>query len=107
MATKAETIIQQRIIKELSNYCLVIRNNVGKYKTIDNRFISIGQKGMPDLLCVLPHGAVVWLEIKTPSGKLSQDQVEYHIKLRHYGHTVAVVHSVPEALEAIGIQTLF
>lgn len=104
---KAETLLQDKIIAALSQYGMVLRLNTGRFKTFDNRWISIGVKGTPDLLYVGHNAEVVWLEIKTPSGRLSSEQLTFHAKLRHMGHKVVVARSVDEALDGIGVLTLF
>lgn len=53
--------------------------------------------GMPDRLIVLPGGRVVWAELKTDGGKLSEMQ-RYRIgRLRSQGHSVYVVWSKEQA----------
>jgi hypothetical protein len=39
---------------------------------------QFGIKGQPDLLCISPTGRFVWVEVKSPTGKLSEAQVKYH-----------------------------
>ncbi len=55
-------------------------------------------QGAPDLVVVAPGGRVVWLEVKTARGYLSQPQKALHRKLKEMGHHVEVVRSVEEAL---------
>ena len=51
--------------------------------------------GMPDLLC-LRDGIYVWLEVKTPDGRLSGRQKFIHDLLRGKGADVRVVRSAEE-----------
>lgn len=57
--------------------------------------------GIPDLLCC-KHGIAVWLEVKTPDGKLSKLQSARMQEIRLRGGCVAeVVTSVAEALQVV------
>jgi hypothetical protein len=44
---------------------------------------------------------VLWLEVKTPSGILSADQVAWHARAAERGHAVRVVKSVSDAIAAV------
>jgi len=57
-------------------------------------------RGLPDLLVLLP-GVVVFLEAKTPSGRLSAIQRSVHEEIERAGGLVAVVTSVEDALSYI------
>ena len=57
--------------------------------------------GEPDFCIAMPAGRVIWIEAKTKSGKLSQDQVVVHHCLKGLGHAVVVVRSMAEFLEAV------
>lgn len=47
-------------------------------------------KGRPDLEA-LRNGVVIWIECKSPTGKLRKGQPEYHGKLRAHGGRVFIV----------------
>ena len=49
------------------------------------------KNGMPDRLILLPGERVVWVELKTKGGSLSEIQKLQHEKLRRAGHRVEVV----------------
>lgn len=55
--------------------------------------------GVPDIACLTPSGAVRFMEIKTDKGKLRPSQLAIP-----EGWKVAVVRSVDEALEVVGIR---
>lgn len=63
--------------------------------------------GFPDLICLIPGGKTVLIEMKAPKrGRLSPAQVECHAALRSLGHVVGVARSIDEAqliLEQAGI----
>lgn len=57
-------------------------------------------KGWPDC-SVWWDGKVALLELKRPGGYLSPAQRELHARLAAAGHSVAVAHTVPEALNML------
>jgi len=61
------------------------------------KFIPDQANGMPDRLILLPEGRVVWVELKTEDGTLSEIQKFQHKKLRDLGQEVVVVWSKDEA----------
>lgn len=61
------------------------------------KFVSPCSPGVPDRVLICPDGAVVWVELKTETGRLSrQQQVRIH-ELMGLGQQVAVVHGMLEA----------
>jgi hypothetical protein len=61
------------------------------------------RSGVPDMCLPVPSGnfAGLWLEFKTSTGALSQSQKDFHQLLQDNYHQVAVVRSVPEALQTL------
>ena len=57
---------------------------------------SSSSRGWPDLTCVLPNGTVLFLELKTPTGKLSRLQEHMIEKLKRNEAYVYVIRSVEE-----------
>lgn len=55
------------------------------------KFVSPGSVGVPDRLVVLPGGRVVFVELKSDSGRLSRMQVYQIERLRELGADVRVV----------------
>lgn len=54
--------------------------------------------GFPDLICLIPGGKTVLIEMKAPKrGRLSPAQIECHAALRSLGHVVGVARSIDEA----------
>ena len=47
--------------------------------------------GVPDLRFYFPHGKIVWIELKTNRGALSESQKNHQAILQRNGHTVATV----------------
>lgn len=85
---KAEKAIQGHIANYLNLHTIeFIRPPMNKK--------SILPKGWPDFTLAY-KGTPVGLEVKTPIGKLSSDQVERHAAMRKNGWRVEIVRGVPE-----------
>lgn len=78
----------------------------------ENRVVRKGQratgagKGSPDLLVSIPGARprwveMVWMELKTDEGRVSQAQKDWHAQATLVGERVAVVRSVTEALAVV------
>lgn len=78
----------------------VVRVQSGTVRVGAN-YVHLADRGTPDRLVMLRGGRVLWLEVKTPSGILSADQVAWHARAGERGHSVRVVKSVTEAIEAV------
>jgi hypothetical protein len=52
---------------------------------------SVYQKDLPDLYCLHPTFGPRWVEVKKPSGKLSQGQIRKFIKWAQYGTKVWIL----------------
>lgn len=75
-----------------------IRQHVGRFKTIDQRYIVIGETGDPDYVVVKPPG--FFLETKRPGGELSPEQIKRISDLKtFYGLDTVVVESVEQLIE--------
>jgi hypothetical protein len=72
-----------------------VRQHVGRFRTPDGRWITMGQAGLPDWALVKRPGFL--LETKRPGGELSEIQQQRIFELRMgYGLDVVVVESVEE-----------
>lgn len=63
-----------------------------------------GQRaGMPDLHLPVARGGYVglWIEMKTATGSVQQDQKDIHELLRRYGHRVVICRSIESAVNEI------
>lgn len=97
MSGRTETEIQSGIIDALESMGIwVIRTGVSSKR--GRAGTNSGEKGMPDLL--LP-ALGTWIEVKTPIGKLSQGQIDWHAKAFKHGVRVAVVHDTRGAVDAV------
>lgn len=76
--------------------------NQGKRSLITGRrMVAEGlTKGVADLLIMFPadEGAIAWLEMKTPKGRLSDEQHGFHAICERLGHRWGMAQSVEEAL---------
>ena len=55
------------------------------------KFVSPGTDGVPDRICLGPGGRVVFVEVKTDTGRLSAVQRAQIERLRRSGHDVRVL----------------
>ncbi len=56
------------------------------------KFVSPGNAGVPDRICVMPEGLVYFVEVKKPGGCLSQKQYNQIIRMKKLAHKVEIVH---------------
>lgn len=94
-----ESDIQNAIRLRLSEMGFaVFRTNVGKVRMPDGRWFNTGlPKGHPDLYAVR-SGKIYYIEVKTPTGKVSAEQEHFIATMRdRYGCVAGVVRSVEDA----------
>ena len=91
----------QKAILELLRYRGVFcwRQNVGSFK-VDNRFVSMGYKGISDIIGVL-NGRFLAIEVKRPDGVLSEAQVEFLRKVRRAGGIAMVAQSLEDVVRLL------
>lgn len=88
MTTEAK--LQQKVIQ------LFKQHDILSFKTD-----STSTRGWPDLTVIYPSGAVIFIEMKTPRGVLSPDQLRVHALLRKQKGVVYVIRSIEEAQDLI------
>lgn len=69
------------------------------------KFIPDNATGMPDRLIMLRGGRVIWCELKTKGGHLSEMQKFRHMELKQLGHEVVTVWDTAQADELVEILT--
>ena len=82
----------------------VLRHNAGAIVLGDGssrRMLRGVEPGTPDLQVLLPYGRSAWLEVKTPKGRVSKVQAQWHARARALDHHVFVVRSVEDAVDAV------
>jgi hypothetical protein len=57
--------------------------------------------GAPDLCVVLPEGRVVWFEVKSDKGRVSENQFLVHGILNSLCHPCPIVRSIADVREAL------
>ena len=80
-----EKAIEKRLvaeIKALGGLCL--------------KWVCPGWSGVPDRICLLPGGHVIFVELKKPTGKMSPRQKIWRDKLEAIGCTEFVVYSLED-----------
>lgn len=65
------------------------------------KFVSPGNDGVPDRIVVLPGGDVIFVELKSETGKLSYTQIYQISRLRQKGAKVLLVSTKVEAQELL------
>ena len=83
-----------------------IQKNISKvlktrYKALVYKISGESNRGIPDLLVVLPNSAVAFMEVKTEKGVASELQKHVIAKLYKYGQEVHIVRSVEEAVAIV------
>lgn len=56
------------------------------------KFVSPGHAGVPDRIVLLPEGRLIFVELKTKTGRLTPLQIETHNKLRDLGFEVRTLY---------------
>lgn len=59
------------------------------------KFTSPGRRHVPDRIVLMPHGVVVFVEVKRPGEMPREGQLREHERLRALGANVAVLDSKP------------
>ena len=90
---RTESEVQHEIIIELRQRgALVFRMNAGRGGRQRREF---NPPGTPDLYVVAPNHSY-WAEVKTPTGRLSEDQKTMHEVLERMGEEVIVARGVED-----------
>lgn len=76
-----------------------VRLQSGTFYTKQGVPITIGIPGIPDLMWLLPNNRIVFCEVKTPTGRLREDQKRFIEELHRLGFEAYVVRSKEEAEE--------
>jgi len=93
-----ESEIQRDIIAFLKTCGFIVyRMNSGAVR----HNVKMCDPGTPDLMVISPYGNVLWIEVKTETGKLSMVQLEMHARLRSCDQAVIVARSVEDVKEII------
>ena len=55
------------------------------------KYQSEGIRGVPDRICIMPHGLVYWVELKSEGDNPTPPQIREHARMRYLGHNVYIV----------------
>lgn len=100
-----ESTIQKQIMLALSDAgCLIWRNNSGAYT--DQRSGSfvrygVGQPGGSDLIGITAAGRFLAVEVKTPKGRPTKQQLQFIEAVRSKGGIAGICRSPEDALQLI------
>lgn len=87
---ESEKVIERKLVEQVKlNEGLCI-------KLLCDQFI-----GLPDRLCLLPNGKLVFVELKTTGKKPRRIQTVVHNKLRKLGFRVEVIDTTAKVIELI------
>ena len=103
-----ESKIQQQIVEYFNNtYCLKHHNPRGLIFSIPNggtrkKLEAITLKatgllaGVSDLIVILPNGKLIFVEIKTDTGKMSEKQIEFKQRVEELGYEYWLIRNIEE-----------
>lgn len=109
-----ESGIQRAVVqyfKSVVPNCVVMAIPNGSQRTASGRPANAVPgflPGAPDLVVALSHGRTLWIEVKSPKGRTSDNQILVHGLLNAAGHSCIVVRSVDDvrhALKYLNVQT--
>ena len=81
--------------------CFVLRTNSGVYYDSHGNRITIGFKGLSDLVGFRPDGKFFALEIKTATGRPSPEQLKFIEFCHEKGIPAGIARSVEEAIKIV------
>lgn len=97
MSKNKETKIQERAIVACADIAHLYEYIVGKFYTLDARFITIGLTGFPDVFGFRhSDGKMILLEFKTEEGELREDQIKFQ---NNVGLKYPIIYGVPRSIE--------
>ena len=93
-----ETEIMRRIMVDCADIAILMRYNVGLFYTAYGMPIKIGTKGTSDLIGFrLSDNKFVAIEVKTPTGKPSNEQKQFLRAMEKYGCIAGIARNSDEA----------
>lgn len=102
---KREQNIQKLIMLALTEAgCIVWRNNIGSYTTVEGAYIKYGVGGVggSDLIGIYkPTGQFLAVEVKSPKGKPSPAQLNFIEQVRAAGGIAGIARSPQDALNLL------
>ena len=98
-----ESDIQNSIRLALNPYAVIFRGNVGKVRMRDGRWFDTGlPSGFTDLFGFRKSdGKIIFIEVKTPKGKLRDAQKHFINTMQQYPVICGVARSPEEAIKIV------
>lgn len=99
-----EHAIQNEIRLALKDICVMFRINVGSAYTLNGNYFRTGvPKGFSDLFGFRrSDGKAVFIEVKTPTGRVSGEQKKFINQMRASGAIAGICRNAEDALKLIG-----
>jgi Holliday junction resolvase len=96
---RSESELQRALVQVLANAGWLVMHIPNQATRGRQRWAGL-MPGAPDLVAVR-RGRVVFLEVKTEKGKVSERQAEVHDLLRFHGMEVRVVRGVDDIVDLV------
>jgi hypothetical protein len=87
-----------------NNTGAVARSYTNKAGQTSHSFVRFGQKGLPDILVVMPTGKLLGIEVKSATGKPSPDQLACQQVFRETNAEYLIVRSSEEVNDYLNHQ---
>lgn len=98
-----ESDIQNSIRLALNPYAVIFRVNSGKVRMTDGRYFDTGvPNGFSDLTGFRKSdGKMIFIEVKTPTGKLRKEQKHFLETVKQYDVIAGVARSPEQAVDLV------
>ena len=99
----SEADIQRAVLARISIIpgCVFWRSNTGAAQ-LGNRYVAFGLRGAADLTgCIAPFGRRVEIELKTETGRQSEDQKKFQAMIEAVGGLYILSRDVDSAVDAV------
>jgi len=99
----SESQLVFQIMQTLGRYGYVVRCNCGSVPLANGiRFYGLPQ-GWADIMFIRPDGRVCFVEVKSPTGKLSEAQERFIERMKSLNCRAGVAYSIDDALAIAGL----
>lgn len=82
---------------------IAFRMNSGKVK-VRGGWMQLAPNGTSDILVFPVSGPVTWVETKIKNGKQNEDQLEFELRVKMFGHRYILARTIDEGMEALKCQ---
>lgn len=81
--------------------CVLWRQQVGVFETRDGRTVKVGVEGQADLGGLLANGRAIQVEVKSPTGRLRDQQAKWREMVLRMGGVYVLARRVEDVTDAI------